>query len=268
MVNYDVRETNCVKFIEALQKVEANSLEFPTSLSKNLYKTSYNDFFKVSDFLRNLDELYKAFQYELQYLPLNCPSDNGRKVFLINLHLILLRTRSAVEEKFQAEVQPKFEYLYLDKDIVLEKFPDAYCPLIHDSEKGYEHHKIHFMYQSQYRTVNEAIDLVVVFANNEGIDVSSKLGEHPITSPERGPRTKTVLTLAQLAHFMNLVSEAIGDGAIPKSDLAAFISSSFETARSKKPSQRQVYKSFFEVEESTREVVKDLVIKMLNKARG
>ena len=53
-----VQETNCVKFIEALQKVEANSLEFPTSLSKNLDKTSYNDYHKVSDFLKSLNELH------------------------------------------------------------------------------------------------------------------------------------------------------------------------------------------------------------------
>ena len=53
-----------------------------------------------------------------------------------------------------------------------------------------------------------------------------------------------------------------------KSKLVRFISDLFEPTRSKKPSKQLIYKSFYDMEESTREVVKDLVIEMLNKTKG
>ena len=157
MESYITLESNsCVKFIEALQKVETKAVAYNSLFSK-VYTASYNDYFRVKDFIRDLNNLYKSFKYELQHLPLNYSCQSSRKIYLTNLYQNLLEIRSEVEEIYKTEVQPKFKYLYLGKDVVLKKFPDHFCELLYHRKTDYEHHKIHFMYHIQYRTINRRL---------------------------------------------------------------------------------------------------------------
>ena len=261
-------ESSCINFIEALHRVEANAVQYQAMFSK-IYVTTYNGCDKAADFFRDLDKLFKPFKYELQHLSLNYPSKDGRQVFLTGLHQNLLEIKLENEETFKSEIQPNFKYLYLGDHGVLKQFPDKFCKLLHDSKIDYEHHKVHYMYQVQYRMINKAIDLVILNAGNEGKDLSPQEKDISSSDPSMATsinrRAKTPLTLTQLAHFIDVASEAVTDGSMGKSELAEFVSESFETPRSKRPSKRQIYKAFYDVDESTREVVKARVIEMLNR---
>ncbi|PCH66246.1 MAG: hypothetical protein COC01_08595 [Bacteroidetes bacterium] len=255
-----INEANICNYIEALRKVKA--IEY--GRKHNLFRKIY---YSIKPVFKDLNKLGRAFEYELQNLPLNCLSASSRKTFLNNLCHNLLEIRKGMAEQYEQEIQPDFKFNYKGNNVVLKEFPD-YDKSKHPSKTDYENHKVHFMYEIQYRAVNRAIDMVRFYANNEVTDLTKINKNHKAggkKSIDKEERIFSPLPVPQLTWFLDLVNEAITDRKRTKSELALYISSTYATPRTKNPSKLQVYKALFDPDTNTLNGVKNIIIEMLNK---
>jgi len=266
MTTYE-KEISIYGIIDELHKVEAESIVYreKKQLFKRAYSNKYNGYTVVQDFKQNLEKLVRDFGHELQNLPIICPSESGRTTYLKNLYHNVVQIRKDIAGLYEEVIQPTFKVIYEDHDLVFNKFPE-YDPKKHRSRLFYENQKVHFMYRLHYVAVSRAMEIVVFYGNNEGIDLTkTKKALNKKTEKLKLKKAITPLSVSQISYLINLLNDVAFDRQMTKTELAMYISENIGTVKTENPSKRQVYKSLFEADANTHLVVKEVVIGMLNK---
>ena len=88
----------------------------------------------------------------------------------------------------------------------------------------------------------------------------------PVASTEVA-RILTPLSVAQIAHLLRTLHNVGVFGQVSQRDLFRMIAANFRTARQEKISEKSLAANFYNAEESTRQVVENLIAKMLQSVR-
>jgi hypothetical protein len=255
-----------IKFIESVSRIKAKKNE-----SKNKkgvkYCTVYNDHHTVRDFVREIKALLFAFKYELLMLPLIYSIAGNRQAFINHLHEHLFVVFERLKE-YETFLKKDFPYIshissLSEKDI----FPRFYSKENHPTEIDYENHKIHYIHFYHKYIVYRAIEEIETYSLNEGFvlnGVSLNGKEPPAITTQF--HFKTDLSVDQLALLFQILTDLICKD-LNKTELAKFLSSTFQTTRSNHPSFMQIKKAFYEVDEHTQQVVKGLILDMLKRVQ-
>jgi len=216
--------------------------------------------------------------YELQHLPLNQPKRDGRIDYIVILYKNLHEAKSIVEsEKIKETLNKKFSYIYCGNENKLKRFSVKFSKEKHPTHIDYQNHKVHFMHRHHKRIVYHAIERIKLMSSNTEILNSLIIKTNPAVSNKQNSnreseahpiyRCKTSLSVNQLAHLFDLILDVVSSEPVNKKELAKQLSEMFETPKTKNPSHQQIYKAFYHVDNSTKEVVKDAVLKILRKAK-
>lgn len=272
----EIKQSNCVSFVNLLKQIRIRGHN-KNGKSEN-YVTTYNGFEKVNCFTYQLHKYMQHCQNELQHLPLNQPKRDGRMDYIVILYKNLLEAKKIIEApKIKETLDKRFSYIYCGNELKLKRFPSKFIKGKHPSNIDYQNHKIHFMYKHHRRVVYHAIEQIKLMSSNTELLNSLIIKTNPCLSNTQNlireseahqiSRCKTSLSVNQLARFFDLIMEEISSVIINKKELAQLLSILFETPKTKKPSHQQIYKAFYNVDESTKEVVKDVVLKILRKVK-
>ncbi|MCB9335816.1 MAG: hypothetical protein H6586_06685 [Flavobacteriales bacterium] len=213
---------------------------------------------------------------ELQHLPLNQPKRDGRIDYIVILYKNLHKARIKVDNpKIIETLNRKFSYIFCGDETILKRFPSSYSKERYPTNKDYQNHKVHFMYHYHKKIIDHAIEQIKFLSSNTELLNSVIIPpyvsqeQNQIRESEAHPiqRFKTSLSVNQLAYFFDLISDIVISDSISKREVAQLLSQIFETPKTKKPSVQQIYKAFYNVDDSTKEVVKDVVLKMLKKVK-
>jgi len=273
----EIRQSNCVNFVNLLKQVRIRGHNKNDENAKN-YITTYNGFDKVSCFMESLHKKMLHCQNELQHLPLNQPKRDGRMDYIVILYKNLHEAKSKVESsKIKETLDKKFSYIYCGNEIKLKRFPSKFIKGKHPSFVDYQNHKVHFMYHHHKRVVLHTIERIKLMSSNTEILNSLIIKTNPNVSDLQNSnreseahqiyRCKTSLSVNQLSHLFDLILDVVSSEPVNKKDLAKQLSKMFETPKTKNPSHQQIYKAFYDVDSSTKEVVKDAVLEMLRKVK-
>jgi len=273
----EFRQSNCVEFVNLLKQIRIRGHNKNDNNKKN-YITTYNGFDKVSCFTCKLHKNMLHCQNELQHLPLNQPKRDGRIDYTVILYKNLHEAKSIVEsEKIKETLDKKFSYIYCGNETKLKRFPVKFSKEKHPTNIDYQNHKVHFMYQHHKRVIYHAIERIKLMSSNTELlnsliiktnpDVSEKQNSNRESEAHPIYRCKTSLSVNQFAHLFDLILDAVSSDPVNKKELAKQLSKMFETSKTKQPSHQQIYKAFYNVEPSTKEVVKDMVLNILRKAK-
>lgn len=262
--------TNCIDFVNELGIVITKTSYQRDQLGQELYTIKYNGYIKVESYIRKLSLQFKSFCDELLKLPLVFPDCESRKTFFLNLYKRLLEVKERVKRlyKLMTRKHPCRNDITCSIKALQEYKDKAYNEKLFKNRKEYQNYKVYRMYLLQKEQIKKALHEMQKLAVAEKIDLSEANIEccQNETIQTFNRKYKTDLSLSQLSHAFNLFFECVCPKQLNKRELANFIALNFETPKTKNPSKNQVYKKFFEVEDSTKEPVKKLVIEMLNKA--
>lgn len=275
MINKKFRQSNCVDFVNLLKEVRIRGHNINCDNGKE-YVTTYNGFSKVNGFVTCLKKQMLLCRNELQHLPLNQPKRDGRMDYIVILYKNLHKVNIKVEDpKIIETLNRKFSYIYCGDETKLRRFPSKYYKEKHPTIVDYQNHKVHYMYNYHRKVVEHAIEQIKFLSSNT--ELLNSLIIPPYVSQEQKKireseahpieRFKTSLSVNQLAYFFDLISEHIIDDSLSKRDVAQLLSKIFETPKTKEPSVQQIYKAFYNVDDSTKQVAKDIVLKMLKNIR-
>ena len=273
----EIRQSDCISFVNLLKQIRIRGHNKNGENEKN-YITTYNGFEKVSCFMEKLHRSMQHCQNELQHLPLNQPKRDGRMDYIVILYKNLHEAKSKVESsKIKETLDKKFSYIYCGNEEKLKRFPSKFIIGKHPSYIDYQNHKIHFMHHHHKKVVSHAIERIKLMTSNTELLNSLIIKTNPAVSDlqnsnresEAHPiyRCKTSLSVNQLSHLFDLILDVISSEPVNKKDLAKQLSEMFETPKTQNPSHQQIYKAFYDVDNSTREVVKDAVLKILRKVK-
>lgn len=275
MIKKKFKQSNCVDFVNLLNEVRIRGHNINCK-NGNDYVTTYNGFSKVNCFITHLKKKMQLCQNELQHLPLNQPTRDGRMDYIVILYKNLHKAKLKVENpKIQESLERRFYYVYYGDEPKLKRFPCNYSKEKYPTDKDYQNHKVHFMYNYHKKTIDYAIEQIKFLSNNKELLNSVIIPpyvsqeQNSIRESEAHPiqRFKTSLTVNQLAYFFDLISDIVISDSISKREVAQLLSQTFETPKTKQPSVQQIYKAFYNVDNSTKETIKDIVLKMLRKVK-
>lgn len=269
-------QSNCVNFVNLLKQVRIRGHN--KNGKRKEYITTYNGFEKVSCFTFRLHKYMQNCQNELHHLPLNQPTRDGRNDYIIILYKSLHEAKSLVEStKITETLNKRYSYIYCGNETKLRRFPKKFSKEKHPSNIDYQNHKVHFMYNHHKRVIDHTIERIKLLSSNTELLNSLIVKTDPYLSSQQNlireseahpiSRFKTSLSVNQLAFLFDLMMEIISSKPVNKKELAQQISNLFETPKSKNPSHQQIYKAFYTVDDATKEVVKDVVLKMLRKTK-
>jgi hypothetical protein len=217
-------------------------------------------------------------QNELQHLPLNQPKRDGRIDYIVILYKNLHEEKFIIESsKIRETLDKKFSYIYCGDESKLKRFPVKFSKEKHPTYVDYQNHKIHFMHNHHKRVVYHTIERIKLMSSNTDILNSLIIKTNPAVSKVRNSnreseahqiyRCKTSLSVNQLSHLFELIMDFVSSDPVNKKELAKQLSEMFETPKTKNPSHQQIYKAFYNVDDSTKEVVRDIVLKILRKVK-
>ena len=245
--------------------------------NKENYVTTYNGFAKVSCFMSRLYKQMQQCQNELRHLPLNQPKRDGRMDYIVILYKNLHEAKEKIEApKITETLNRKFGYIYCGNETKLKRFPSKFSKGKHPSSIDYQNHKVHFMFNHHKQVIYHAIERIKFLSCNTAFlntliqtNPSVSILQNSIRESEAHPiyRCKTSLSVNQLSYLFDLILDVVSSEPVNKKELAKQLSEMFETTKTKKPSHQQIYKAFYDVDENTKEVVKDAVLKILRKVK-
>ena len=268
-------QSNCVNFVNLLKQIRIRGHN-KNEKAEN-YITTYNGYKKVSCFTFKLHQYMQHCQNELHHLPLNQPKRDGRNDYIVILYKNLHEAKELIEaEKIKETLNKRFAYIYCGNETKLRRFPSKFSKEKHPSNIDYQNHKVHFMHNHHKRVIYHTIERIKLMSSNTEL-LNSLIKTNPclshtqnlIRESEAHPilRFKTSLSVNQLAFLFDIIMEIISINPVNKKELAQQISNLFETPKSKNPSHQQIYKAFYTVDDATKEVIKDVVLKMLRKVK-
>ena len=233
------------------------------------YSTTYNGVNSYHQFKKNLFQQSSELEKELQDLPLNYSGRENRIDFLNVIHRISTEAESyLLEFKNKNVLNSRFPFQVFKNT---RYFPKSFDNKVHECKVNYENHKIHAMFQLHREITHKTVKRIEVYKNDSMPEVrvlSSPQSRNENINKEIVKRFKTKLSVTQLAYLFGLVTEIVVDKKPNKKELAKILSELFETSRAKVPSEQQLYKSFFDVEDTTKEAVRGMLIEMLNRVNG
>lgn len=116
-----------------------------------------------------------------------------------------------------------------------------------------------------YKPLLPSIKDQVVFWLEEELQFQSELAQPSIQQTNfKGEKLITSLSVSQLAYFHKLLFDV---GVIPvknQKEIARFLANNFKTMKTENLSPESINSKYYNIEEATKSVVKDVVIKMLN----
>lgn len=262
--------TNCVSFVNELGFVKTTASFQKGQLGQELYTIKYNGYIKIESYIRKLRQQYKSFCDELLQLPLVFPDCRSRKTFFLNLYNKLLEVKEKVKRLYKMLMRkhPFRSDRTFSIRSLRESKETGFNRKVFTSRKEYQNCKAHKMYELQKNYISKAIYEMQKLAVAEKIDLSDVCTEGLVETESKSEQTtkyKTHLSIPQLSHAFHVFFECVCPDQLNKKHLANFIAFNFETSKTKNPSQNQVYKKFFDVDDNSKENVKNLVIDMLNK---
>jgi hypothetical protein len=267
----EFKQSGCVNFVQLLKQVRIRGHN-KNEKSKENYLTTYNGFEKVSCFTNKLHKQMQLCQSELLHLPLTQPKRDGRGDYIVILYKNLLEAKTIVEApKLEETLMKKFPYIYCGNEDRLKRFPAKFSKEKHPSNIDYQNHKVHFMFNHHKKVISHIINRIKFLSfDNELLNtlilttpyVSTE--QNTIRESEAPPiyRYKTSLSVNQLAYFFDLIMEVISNEPVNKKELAQLLSELFETPYSKQPSSQQIYKAFYKVDDVSKRIVKDTILKI------
>lgn len=270
------KQSPCVNFVNLLKEVRIRGHNNNCNNGKE-YITTYNGFNKATNYISMLNKQMQECRSELQHLPLTQPKRDGRIDYVVILYKNFHRAKQKVENpKILQTLNRKFSYIYCGNEANLKRFPKRYSAEKHPTNKDYQNHKVHFMYAYHKKVINHVIEQIKFLSGNKELLNSLIIPNSPfvnhLTFPKGKsetqpiPKFKTSLSVNQLACFFDLIAEHIVED-LSKKEIAIILSQIFETPKSKQPSVHQIYKAFYNVDESTKEIIKNIILKMLHKIK-
>lgn len=249
-----------------------------SAFGRGFYRTFYNGFANVENYLLFLQLLESGIERQLQQLPLVEQNPTNRLTFLVRMakHVYVLKTNAGKD--FQTRYQPGYGYK-------VHEPPPADFPLVYSSEywptlQDYHNHKVHVMHQAHIAFLEGLTELLLRSVTSEpdckNVELPADLQQFldvmivndlPIDADtERFP---VDVSVRELAYIQLLIMELIAqDKKVNRRALARLISQRFSTTHSNRPSPNSVYQSFYNVDDRTRANVRALVIQMLNILKG
>jgi hypothetical protein len=245
-------------FIEDLSKIDVNITRCCIKCCSFKYLTHYNGFYQVQRYKRYLERRLTKFRHEIQQLPLKLHSGQARKVIYKNLYEEFKLTKDKLIEQFESKVKSLYNYSYIGKEEFTGK-PIKLLKKNYPHNSSYENHKVHFMYQIQYDTLINAIEILEQHAELD----NNALSEYESLAPNR---IKTNLSSPELSYFFSLVCDVITpEDAINKTDLSKMIANTFSTKKALFPKPNQIRKHFTEVNDKVKSNVKELINELSDK---
>ena len=260
-------DSSCIKLINELGSLKTSICFQRDQLEQKHYTVRYNGMIKIDAYGRKLKKLHQCFCNELLNLPLDYPDCLSRKTFFLNLHKELTEAEIKINSIYANIICKRFGN-ELEKPISMNRLREprdkSFNEEMFSSREAFQNCKVHYMFKLQSEYLSKAKTAMLKYAKSEKIDFEqTELEAKP--NNKVSMKIKTDLNISQLSYAFNLFLGCISTNDYNKKGVAESISEHFETPRVKKPSAIQVYKKFFESEDSTKEPVKKLVIEMLNK---
>lgn len=212
-----------------------------------LYVIRYNNFKEAKDYKRHLDTLLSNFNHRLTFVPNNFSIENYKVDHVSSLHRYI---RSLQEDVIRDQGQ-----------LVTSKYPA--CKICKKLGKLIpqnlirEQKKLYLMFEIQKRYIQRSIEILEPIAIKNNVAIANTFLE-----PIFNNRFKTNLTNDVLSVFFKLVFDVITENNYNKSDLSRLLSSSFETKRTKTPSEKKLYYFFSNSNPETKEKVKKLIFEL------
>lgn len=212
-----------------------------------LYIIRYNNFNEAKDYKRYLDTLFSNFNHRLTFVPNNFSVENYKIDHVRSLHRYI---RSLQEDVISDQGH-----------IIASNYPACkICKTLGrliPQKLIREQKKLYLMFEIQKRYIQKSIKILAPIARKNNVDLTNSLLE-PIISN----RFKTELTNDVLSLFFKLVFDVVAEKNYNKSDLSRLLSSSFETKRTKTPSENKLYQFFSNSNPETKEKVKQLIFEL------
>ncbi len=255
-----------IRFIEIASRIKAKKIE-STEKKGVKYCTVYNSHNTVRDFVREIKALLIAFKYELLMLPLIYSIAGNRQTFIHHLHehFFVVNERLEIYQSFL-----KAEFPYVSHITALNEqdiFPRLFSKETHPSVKDYENHKIHYIHYYHKYIVNCAIEEIECYSQNEGFVFNGQaLNGKERKTEKLQHHFKTDLSVDQLAYLFQIFTDVFCKG-VNKTELAKFLSATFQTTKASNPSYIQIKKAFYDVDDHTQQVVKGLILEMLKRVQ-
>lgn len=251
------KQSNSFKFIKLVQHFKAKQIV----CNKNGYSVSVNGYTHPIKYRKVLYQNLNGFETEIQHLPFLLECMESRKEFTSTIRKYLNESLRKLNQYQEDEILKRYyPYRYIGDESQIKYFPKFYCETRYQNIKDYENHKVHYMFKEQYEVLTKA-KLKLNFLNKIDkviLNIDEVQEMTPTYQKKSSERFITSLSVAQMSLLFGSLFDNIAGVKMTKKEIAEFIANNFGSVKRKEPSSTQIYKDFYDSEDSTIRVVREI----------